>query len=252
MRIAFVGAGEVTVRTAEILIAKGNEVIIIENKKEKIDKLSENLDCSFLHGDGSKPALLKEVNPEQTDALFCLTNNDQANIISALVGRSLGFKRVIPRIQDPEFESICRELGLGGTIIPSKTIGRYLADMVMGLDILELSTIIKDEARFFTFTADRADSGTVAELDLPAGARVVCYYRDNHFHLADPETKLRKGDEVVILTHSENLPALREQWKPKLAKDAEDKKEDPGNQGKWSRIKKLKNLTGGTGNWKNS
>jgi len=101
MRIAFVGAGELTVRSAELLIKRGHEVIIIENEEEKIDALSEILDCSFLHGDGSKPAILREVGPEQTDVLFCLTNNDQANLISSLVGRSLGFKRVIPSIEDP-------------------------------------------------------------------------------------------------------------------------------------------------------
>ena len=217
MRIAFVGAGEVAVRTAESLIKKGNEVIIIEKKKERIDELSENMDCSFLHGDGSKPAVLKEVSPEQTDVLFCLTDSDQVNLIAGLVGRSLGFKRVIPCIQDPEFEVICRELGLEDTIIPSKTISRYLADMVMGLDILELSTVIKDEARFFTFVVDKEDAVGVTALKLPEGARVVCFYREGRFFLADGETKLRKGDEVVILTHSQNLKPLRERWKPKLA-----------------------------------
>jgi trk system potassium uptake protein TrkA len=245
MRIVFVGAGEVTVRTAEHLIERGSEVVIIEQQKERIEELSNELDCSFLQGDGSKPNILREVSPEQTDALFCLTDSDQINLIASLVGRSLGFKKIITSIQDPEFEKICQELALENTIVPSRTISRYLADMVMGLDILELSTVIKNEARFFTITADRDDAGTVADLDLPAKARVVCYYRDNHFFLADPETRLRKGDEVVILTHSENLPALRERWKPKLAKDTEEQKQGPGDSGKWSAIQKLKNLTGG-------
>jgi trk system potassium uptake protein TrkA len=193
MRVAFVGAGEVAVRTAEILIAKGNEVIIIEKEKERIDELSEELDCSFLHGDGSKPAILREVDPGKTDVLFCLTDNDQANLIASLVGRSLGFNWVIPSIQDPEFEGICRELGLEDTIVPSWTISRYLADMVTGLDILELSTVIKDEVRFFTFVAEKEDAVAVGELKLPADARVVCLYRDGHFSLADHDTKLRKG-----------------------------------------------------------
>ena len=215
MRIAFVGAGEVAVRTAELLIERGHEVIIIENDQEKIDALSDTLDCSFLHGDGSKPAILREVGPEQTDVLFCLTDSDQANLISSLVGRSLGFKRVIPSIQDPEFEGICWELDLKDTILPSRTISRYLADMVEGLDILELSTVIKGEARFFAFTVDKEKEKSVADLELPKNAKVICYYRDGRFSLAHDETKLRKGDEMVILTHSENIGELRERWAPK-------------------------------------
>ncbi len=216
MRIVFVGAGDVTVRTAELLIARGHEIVIIENNKEKIDNLSDILDCSFLLGDGSKPAILREVSPKQTDVLFCLTGSDQSNLISGLVGRSLGFKRVIPSIQDPEFEIICRELDLKDTILPSRTISRYLADMVEGLDILELSTVIKGAARFFGFIVDEEQGKTVSELELPKNeSRVVCYYRGGQFAIADETTKLLKGDEVVVLTHSRRLAELVERWYPK-------------------------------------
>jgi len=215
MRIAFVGAGEMSLRTAELLITRGHQIIIIETKRDKIDEISDDFDCSFLHGDGSKPNILREVGPEQTDALFCLTDSDQANLIASLVGRSLGFKRVITRIQDPEFEVICRELGLDDTIIPSRTIGRYLADMVEGLDILELSTVIRGEARFYSFTARKEEAKSVADLNLPDNSKVVCFYREGRFFLADEGTRLHEKDEVVILTHSENLPSLRDRWEPK-------------------------------------
>ncbi len=213
MRIAFVGAGEFTVRTAELLIKRGHEVIIIEKDENKIDDLSDSMDCSFLQGDGSNPAILKEVGPEQTDVLFCLSNSDQENLISSLVGRSLGFKRVIPSIQNPDFEVICSELKLQDTILPSRTISRYLADMVEGLDILELSTVIKGEARFFTFIVDEEKGKKISDLDLPDNAKVVCFYRDGQFTLALDETKLNKDDEIVILTHSKNLSDLKEKWK---------------------------------------
>ena len=214
MRIAFVGAGEVTVRTAELLIKRGHEVIIIENNADKIDELSDLLDCSFLKGDGSKPAILREVGPDQTDLLFCLSDSDQANLISSLVGRSLGFKRVIPSLEDPEFEGICRELGLNDAIVPSRTISRYLSDMVEGRDILELSTVIKGEARFFTFTVDSEKGKSIADLDLPEKSRAVCFYREGRFSLTDDKSRLQKGDEVVILTHSECINDLTERWFP--------------------------------------
>jgi trk/ktr system potassium uptake protein len=215
MRMVFVGASQLTVMTARLLIGRGHEVVIIESEKATIEALSDELDCGFLHGDGSKPAILREAGPEGTDVLFCLTNNDQVNILASLIGRSLGFKRVVPSIKDPELMSICLELGLQDTIIPDQTISRYLADMAVGLDILELSTLIRGEARFFSFVASAADAGTVEALQLPAEARVVCYYRNGEFNLATGgASKLREGDEVVILTHSKHLASLRERWQP--------------------------------------
>jgi trk system potassium uptake protein TrkA len=219
MRSVFVGAGELSVETAVLLVERGEEVVIIEADREKIDALSEKLDCSFLQGDGSKPHLLEEVNPDQTDYLFCLTDNDQHNIIAALVGRSLGFDHVIVQIHDVDYLPICRELSLEKTIVPAKTIGRYLADMVAGKDVLELSSLIKGEARFMLFAIDDRHQGEVGELELPKGARVVCRYRGREFSLADAETTLKKGDEVLILTHSDNLGELTEQFVPEQASD---------------------------------
>jgi trk system potassium uptake protein TrkA len=55
MRTVLCGAGKVSVETAKALVKKGHEVIIIETDKAKIDELSEEMDCSFLQGDGSQP-----------------------------------------------------------------------------------------------------------------------------------------------------------------------------------------------------
>lgn len=212
MRAVFVGAGSLAVTTAQILLKRGHEVVMIERDKAHVEALSAELNCGLLHGDGSRPAILREAGPEETDVLFCLTGNDQANIIAGLVGRSLGFARIVTKIEDPEFEHICMELGLTDTIIPARTIGRYLADMFEGQDPMELSTMIRDEARAFSFVARDEDHRPIAELDLPDGSRVVCVYREGKFLVVDDSTKLKSGDEVVVVTHRKNLPTFEERW----------------------------------------
>jgi trk system potassium uptake protein TrkA len=219
MRTVFIGAGEISVETAKVLVTKDHEVIIIETDKDKIEVLSKEIDCSFLHGDGSRPDVLREVNPAQCDILFCLTDSDQANVIASLVGRSLGFKRVVTSVREAQFENVCHELGLKDTIVPYRTISRYLVDMVSGHENVYLSAVLKDEARFFSFIAREEHAGTVNELELPADARVVLFYRDDKFVFADEEAKLRTGDEVVVLTHSKNLGELERRY---LAKSSAD------------------------------
>jgi trk system potassium uptake protein TrkA len=224
MRIVFSGATALTITTAKTLIKEGHEVIIIEADKEKIDQISDELGCSFLHGDSAKPAVLSQVDPKNSDILFCLTNSDQVNIITSLLGRSMGFKRVITSIKDTDLVQLCRELGLEDTIIPVWALSRYLDNMVRGLDTINLSTLLKEDARFFTFTAGKDDAICVSELGLPKDARVVFYYRDNKFYFADNDTKLRKGDEIVILTNSKNLPDFNERWYPKETNNKKLKK----------------------------
>jgi len=212
MRAVFIGASALSVMTARFLLSRGHEVVVIEKDKEVIDALSAELDCGFLHADGSKPAVLREAGPEHTDVLFCLTGSDQANIISSLVGRSLGFGRVVTKINDPEFEHICIELGLEDTIIPARTVGRHLAEMFEGTNPLEISAMIKAEARVFSFVAREEDARPLAELDLPDKTRVICIYRDEKFLLPEDDDRLKPGDEVVLITHSRHLAALAERW----------------------------------------
>lgn len=212
MKAVFVGTETLAVMAAHEMLRRGHEVVMIERNKERIDGLAEELGCGFLHGDGTRPAVLREASPGDEDFLFCLTESDQTNIIASLVGRSIGFTNVVTRIQDPSFEHICLELGLNDTIIPAQTIGRYLADMLEGSDLLELSAMIKAEARVFSFVVGTEDAVPISDLQLPADTRVMCLYRDEHFVLPADDTTLHKGDEVVLITHSQQLQALHERW----------------------------------------
>ena len=212
MRAVFIGAGDLTNITARKLLDDGCEVIIIEKEKARIDELTADMAAGFIHGDGSKPAILREADPAATDFLFSLSGNDQYNIIASLVGRSLGYKRVITRIQDPSYEHICIELGLEDIIVPDYTIARYLVDMCAGRSQLEVSAVIKGDARIFSFIAGEQDAGPVADLQLPGGSRLLFLYRKEELLLPDADAKLQKDDEVVIITHSEVLSELKTRW----------------------------------------
>jgi trk system potassium uptake protein TrkA len=212
MRITFVGASNLAVMTAKLLIDRGHQVVMIDRDRARIDAIMGHLDCSFLCGDGGSPEILREADPKATDVLLCLTDSDQVNIIASLVGRSLGFKRVITSIADAEYEPICQELGLVDTVVPVRTISRFLADMLSGIDYVEFRTVVKADARLFSFTACEEDAGEVSALKLPSGAKVVWLYRDGKFNTVDESSQLQADDEVVIATRSDNLAALRDRW----------------------------------------
>lgn len=215
MRLVFVGAGDLAMATVEGLIHRNHEIIVVESDRKRIDQVSENSSSSFLYGDGTTPSILKEAGPEATDILFCMTGSDQANIIASLVGRSLGYKKIITRIQDPQFESICNELRLDNVIIPDRTISRYLQDLVRDVDIIELSTVLKGDVRLLSFQAGEEEAGQVSELGLPEKAKAVFLYRDDTFVILDEDSEVKKGDEVILITHSRNLRSLRDRWNPR-------------------------------------
>jgi len=210
MRAVFIGASTLGISTAKNLLERGHEVVVIESDKAVVDALAGDLDCGIILGDGSRPAILSEADPSHTDVLFCLTGSDQANILAALVGRSLGFKRVITKIDNAELEHVCIELGLEDTIIPVRTISRHLADLFEGRNPLELSTMIREEARALSLVAGEQHAGSISELPMPEHARVVCVYRNGRLLLPEPDFKLKADDEVVFIVHRDALEALED------------------------------------------
>lgn len=216
MRAVFVGASSLAVATAKRLLEQGHEVVVIEKDKEKIEELSEKLDCGFIHGDGSRPSKLEEVGPDDTDYLFCLSDDDQSNIIASLVGRELDFGRVVTRIEDAEFEPVCVHLGLESLIIPEQEIAESLLDMAEGREPTGLSTVFKGGIRFFTFIAQEKHQGPVKKLEFPENTRVIAISRDEDSQVATEDTKIREDDEVFLITDEKNLDALEKEF---LGKD---------------------------------
>jgi trk system potassium uptake protein TrkA len=205
MRLAFIGTSSLTLATAEMLLEAGHEVILIEKDKERFD-------AGFLHGDGTEPEVLRDAGPEDTDVLFCLLDSDQTNIIASLVGRSLGFQRVVPRIADLQFQRICNELGLENTVLPNKAVASHLVDLLHGEKSLEMSSLIRGDAEVFNFVVGEQDAGTVEELDLPPETRMICLYRDDAFTLPEKISELQAGDEVILVTHRNRLSELKKRF----------------------------------------
>jgi trk system potassium uptake protein TrkA len=212
MRAVFIGTSGLAASTAELFVRGGHEVVMIEQDRGRIEELSDAMDCGFLHGDGTKPTVLREASPDRTDILFCLTENDQANILASLIGRSVGFPRVVTRIEDAEYRHICTELSLNDTIIPDEAVARLLADLSHGVEPLTLTAFLKYKARFYSFFVREAEAGPVEALDLPENTRIVCVYRGEKFHLPDQLSKLKESDEVLLVTHEDRLSALAERW----------------------------------------
>lgn len=212
MRIVLVGASSLAVATTRQLVQSGHEVVIVESSQDRIDELSEELDCGFIQGDGSRPTILKEVSPENTDFLFCLSDDDQDNIIGALVGKRLGFGRVVTKIEDEDFKPVCVELGLEDTILPDVEVGRTLLGMVEGKESAGLAAAVKEGLRFFAAVVPEESAKTVSDLRLPEGSRVVVATRDDHSEIADGDTKLEEGDELLIITEEANIDELRERF----------------------------------------
>lgn len=82
MKIVIVGAGFTGIQLAKLLINEKNDVIIIENNEEISRHVSNQLDCTVITADGNSLETLETANISKADALVCVTENDEINMIT--------------------------------------------------------------------------------------------------------------------------------------------------------------------------
>ena len=228
MRVVFVGASPLAVTTAKRMVAVGHEAVIIDKNRDKLDRLRDEIDCGFLNADGSRPAVLREAGSTQTDMLFCLSDDDQDNIIASLVGRALGYRRVVTMIEEPDYEPICHELGLDDPIVPSERIADNLMDLLEGRETAGLNTVLRGGLRFFAFVVDEHSAGDIADLELGDQARIIAVTRGEKSRVPGDGMRLDAGDEVALVAHEEAMDRLRARFHEERAgdEDADSARDD--------------------------
>ena len=82
MKIVIVGAGFTGVQLARRLINEKNEVVLIDNDEDVVRHASNSLDCDVKEMDGNSLQNLEDIGIAKADALVCVTDDDEVNMIT--------------------------------------------------------------------------------------------------------------------------------------------------------------------------
>jgi trk system potassium uptake protein TrkA len=107
MKIIIAGAGDVGFHLAKLLSYESQDTYIIDFDGEKLDYLNSHLDVITKKGDATSIKLLKEIGIDSADLLIAVTDSQNTNFTISVIGKSLGAKKTIARIDNPEFLNDC-------------------------------------------------------------------------------------------------------------------------------------------------
>ena len=103
MKIIIAGAGDVGFHLAKLLSYESQDTYIIDFDSEKLNYLNNHLDVITKKGDATSIKLLKEIGIDSADLLIAVTDSPNTNFTICVIGKSLGVKKTIARIDNPEF-----------------------------------------------------------------------------------------------------------------------------------------------------
>ncbi|NYT05571.1 MAG: TrkA family potassium uptake protein [Methanomicrobiales archaeon] len=204
MRVIIVGASPLGVNLAQRLIKKGNEIILIERDPVRAESLAESLDCTVISAEGTRPDILEKAEIDKANAIVACTDHDQDNILIALIARTMNVPEIIIRTDDVQFLAVAKKLGFRHVVNPPQTTSIIISDALRGLDTIELSTLIRGDARFRgVIVGEKVAKMRLSEIPLPKGYAYVGVYRQDALLLAAEDPVLAAGDEVLAVSITE-------------------------------------------------
>ncbi|WP_136066528.1 Trk system potassium transporter TrkA [Modicisalibacter radicis] len=203
-RVLIAGGGNIGQRLAEHL-EHSHQVKIIEHDLERCTMLSERLDRTVvLHGSATSKRLLIEENIEDCDIFCALTNDDEVNIMSSMLAKRLGAKKVLTLINNAAYVDLVQGGEIDIAISPQQaTIGGLLTHVRRG-DIVNVHSLRRGAAEAIEAIAhgDSRSSKVVGraidEIDLPAGTTIGAVVRGKEVLIAHDDVVVESGDHVIL------------------------------------------------------
>jgi trk system potassium uptake protein TrkA len=203
-RIMIAGGGLIGAGLAKRLEEKHN-VKLIEYDAKRAQYLSTILDKTIVfQGDASDASLLSEENVEQVDAFIAVTNDDEANIMSAMLAKRMGAQKAMVLIQRSAYVDLVQGGDIDIAFSPQQaTISALLTHVRRG-DIVNVHSLRRGAAEAIEAIAhgDESTSKVVGKqiqnIKLPPGTTIGAVVRKDEVIIAHSDTVIKADDHVIL------------------------------------------------------
>ena len=203
-RVMIVGGGNIGRRLSKAL-ERDYQVKLIEHNKKSCERLAGELaNTLVLNGDGTDEKLMQQEHVDEIDVFCALTNDDENNIMSALLAKQGGARKVISLINRSAYVGLLQGGKIDIALSPAQvTIGSLLAYVRQG-DVVAVHSLRRGAAEALELVAhgDRQSSRVVGrridEIDLPKGATIGAIVRGDQVIMGHHDTLIEAEDHVIV------------------------------------------------------
>ena len=213
--VIITGADEATHYLCSLLKGSGISVKVIEKDYDACDAIATAFtDITVINGDCADQALLAEEGIATADSFVALTSQDEINVLLSLFAKNFDGKKIVTKINRPEYEDIIKHLDLDTVIFPKNItadiIVRYVRAMknAMGSNVERMYNVIKDkvEASEFFVRADSPVTGApLSELKFKSDVLVAAILREKTVIIPRGHDTIQPGDSVIIVSKRKAL-----------------------------------------------
>lgn len=203
-RVIVVGGGNVGRYLVEVLHRRRPElgIKLIEWRPDRAEALAaDHPDIQVLLGDAREDELLAEANIRAASAIICVTNDDEVNIMSALLAKRQGCPLAFSLVNHGNYAPLLGPLGIDVAINPRETTVSSVLRHVRRGRIRAVQSIVDGAAE--VFEAEALSTSPLVGLPikdtrLPAGVVIAAVVRGPQVLTPRGDTVVQAGDRVIV------------------------------------------------------
>jgi trk/ktr system potassium uptake protein len=213
------GAGKVGWNLARELIAKDQEVTLIESDHRRYRIVEEELEHAIAYGDATELWVLERAGIQRADLVIAVTGDDEDNILICQVAKEkYGVQRIVARVNNPRNLQHFKLLGIHPAVSATDLILRLIEHEVPEYGIVQLLAL--EEERLEIIELEVAEGSVVAgrrvqDVQLPDGSLIISVLRGGTGFVPKADSVIQPGDQVLLILD----PGLEEHVTPQFASD---------------------------------
>ena len=214
MYVIVAGGGKVGANVARSLLRMGHEVTLIEQRPYRYERLEEEFEHQVLLGDATELHVLEKAGiARPPDLVLGVTGDDEDNLVICQIAREgYNVPKVIARVNDPRNQAHFELLGITQTVCATSNILGLVEHEVPEHQLVHLLELRNENLEIVEVLIEGGApcaGKRIDKLNLPDGARVISVGRAGVAQIADSDTEIRAGDQVLAILEPGKEDELR-------------------------------------------
>ncbi len=219
MDIIIAGDGEVGFNLAEALVDSNHNITVIDPHEELLKRIESHADLLTVVGESNSVSVLRQAHVDKADLLVSVLHDEHINILTAILAKKLGAKRVIARVNtlekvEPNIRKVYEELGIDVLISPEDIAGHEVVSLLHQTVATDIVTFSHGKLSVYLFKIREGAPvagktlNQIAKEHKHLDFRAVAIHRDSHTIIPKGENRFEEGDLVYVISKPEAVDEL--------------------------------------------
>ncbi len=219
MNIIIAGDGEVGFHLAKMLHDENHDITIVDPHEDLLKMLESHTDILTITGDSTSVGVLNKAKINKADLFISVLHDEQTNIIACILGKKLGAKRTIARINNTEYlipstKEIFTNLGIDELVCPESIAADEIIALLKQTAATEIYNFSHGRLSLFLIKLDEnalvinKTLNQIAQENPQLDFRAIAIHRNSQTIIPKGDDKFMANDLAYVITKPDGIHTL--------------------------------------------